>query len=398
MKERIQLPDIEHCTGCQACRVACPVNAISMQENEKGHIYPVIDDTICIKCNKCAKTCPELSPVATHEEQTTAYAMWINDEENRKYSTSGGVSYLLSKKIIEQNGYFCGAVYENARAVHKITREKNEISKFQGSKYTHSDVNDVYKEIKKLLDDEKSVLFSSTPCQVAALRSYLRKDYDNLYTIDILCHGVPSRKTLRDRISYIQKEVQKGIKEIRFRDKQPDQHHTCVKYIFDDNTALSIPVVNDEYFRCFVTNHSLRENCFNCKYSNCRRVGDITLADFWLYSATKLKYHSYKKGVSLVLVNSDKGKALIESLRDKLTIDIRDITQAIRGNHNLKCPQLKPETFDQFWEEYLCGKTIEELCTKYYPKELPVPPDKITTRIKQFIKLTLSTLGIYKIR
>lgn len=398
MKERISLPSIEHCTGCQACRVACPVDAITMQENERGHIYPIINEDKCIKCNKCANVCPELVPIVPYKEQDIAFAMWINDAHNRHYSTSGGLSYILSKEFVERKGVFCGAVYRNEGAIHEIANNVSDLSKFQGSKYTHSDVKDVYEEIRKLLKCGTLVLFSGTPCQVAGLRSYLKKDYDNLYTIDILCHGVPSLKVLRDRIFYIQKISNKRIKNIRFRDKQPDQHHTCMKYMFDDGTSMSIPVVQDEYFRCFVTNHALRNNCFNCKYSNCKRVGDITLADFWLYRATKLKYRSHKKGVSLVLVNSDKGRMLIEQIKEYLVIDTRDISLAIRGNHNLKSPQIKPETYDDFWCEYEAGKTIEDLCEKYYPKESPIPTETLNQKVKNVIKLTLSTLGLFKIK
>ena len=390
MKERIPLPSIEHCTGCQACRVACPVNAITMQENNKGHIYPVVDEEICIKCNKCANTCPEIKKPDFAETQQKVYACWTNDKFNRKYSTSGGISYALSRKVIDEGGVFCGVVYQHPSAEHQICDDINGLYRFQGSKYIHSDVKEVYVEIENLLKSGRTVLFSGTPCQVAALRAYLRKPYHTLFCIDILCHGVPSKKILRDRIKHIEALVGgKKIKDIRFRDKNPDQYTTYVKYTFKDDSHVKMPVQHDAYFRCFVTNHSLRENCFNCQYSCRGRVGDITLADFWGYAPKRFKFRSYRKGTSLVIVNTSQGELLFQKLKEHLTIDDScTMEQAVRGNHNLKSPQPKPIGFDSFWTRYLNGETIEELMPEFYPKDR-IPKKSTLQRAKLFISLLL---------
>ncbi len=390
MKKRIQLPSIDHCTGCQACRVVCPVNAITMQENKKGHIYPVVDEEICIMCNKCAYTCPEIKRPSFAEAQQKVYACWINDKYSRKYSTSGGISYALSRKIIDEGGVFCGVVYQYQSAEHQICNEINELYRFQGSKYVHSDVKNVYVEIENLLKAGKKVLFSGTPCQVAGLRAYLRKSYQTLFCIDILCHGVPSRKILRDRIQHIEATANgKEVKDIRFRDKNPDQHTTYVKYTFSDDSFVKMPVQHDAYFRCFVTNYSLRENCFNCQYSCIRRVGDITLADFWGYAPKRFKFHSYRKGTSLVIVNTNQGELLFQKLKKHITIDdTNTMEQAVVGNHNLKSPQPIPVEFDTFWTRYLNGETIEELMPEFYPKDRIIK-NSIVKRIKLFISLLL---------
>lgn len=389
MKERIPLPQIEHCTGCQACRVACPTNAITMHENEKGNIYPVVDEQLCINCNKCARICPELSPVKLHGKQDKVLAIWLNNPKKRKYSTSGGASYIMAKTIIERGGYFCGAVYCDGGAEHRICGSVDELYRFQGSKYVHSNVKDVYKEIEALLKNGKEVLFTGTPCQVAALRSFLRKEYETLYCVDIVCHGVPNRKVLGGRIKTIEQSQGKKIVDIRFRDKQPDQHNTCMKYTFQDGSSYNCSEFDDPYIRSFDWSYTLRENCFNCKYSRSERCSDITIADFWGYSPQKLKFLSWRKGTSLMIVNSKKGNKLFNEIKNFCTIDnSRDFNYAVKGNHNLKAPQLRPNDYDQFWQRYLNGETLEELQCVFYP---PIQKKKMSQikRIKQFIALLL---------
>lgn len=389
MKERIPLPNIEHCTGCQACRVACPKNAITMQENEKGNIYPIVDEQLCINCNKCARICPELTPVKLHNKQDNVLAIWVNNSKKRKYSTSGGASFIMAKTIIERGGYFCGAVYCDGGAEHRICNSVDELYRFQGSKYVHSNVKDVYKEIEALLKDGKEVLFTGTPCQVAALRSYLRKEYETLYCVDIVCHGVPNRKVLGGRIKTIEQSHGKKVVDIRFRDKQPDQHNTCMKYTFEDGSSLSNSFSTDSYSRSFVLNYTLRENCFSCKYSRAERCSDITIADFWGYSPQKLKFLSYRKGTSLMIVNSEKGNRLFNEIKRYCTIDnSRNFDYAVKGNHNLKAPQLRPNDYDQFWQRYLNGETLEELQPVFYPAIQNKKMSQIA-RIKQFIALLL---------
>ncbi len=389
MKERIQLPTIEHCTGCQACRVACPKNAITMQENEKGNIYPVVDEQQCINCNKCANVCPELSPLTFNAKQEKVYAMWVNHTKNRKYSTSGGASYIMAKTIIERGGYLCGAIYNDGGAEHSICNNIDELYRFQGSKYVHSNVKDVYKEVEILLKGGKEILFTGTPCQVAALRSYLRKEYNALYCVDIVCHGVPNKKVLGERIRYIERTHGKKVFDIRFRDKQPDQHNTYMKYTFEDGSSLSKSFSADPYSRSFVLNYTLRENCFNCKYSRAERCSDITISDFWGYYPQKLKFHSYRKGTSLMIVNSEKGSRLFNEIKRFCTYDdSRDFDYAVKGNHNLKAPQIRPNDYALFWERYLNGETLEELQKDFYP---PLKKKKTSqiARIKQFIALLL---------
>lgn len=363
--------ELEKCTGCQACRASCSKGAISFQENEHGHIHPVIDESECTECGKCINVCPVNHPIKKYPAATIAYAGWIKDKKNRIYSTSGGLSYLLSKTIVEQNGAFCGVCWKNQKAEHAICEKKEDLHVFQGSKYTHSDLRDTFKEIKQLLQAERKILFTGTPCQVAGLRSYLHKDYPTLYTVDIVCHGIPSNRLLRDRIKSIENEHQKRIIDIRFRHKSPDQYTTNMKYTFEDNNCVMHSYSKDPFSRCFVENYALRINCFKCEYASLERVSDITLADFWGYIPKKIKYYSFRKGTSLIIVNSHKGQTLMNALKGLIVIEKRPISDAIKSNQNLSKSQQKPNDYEEFWHAYSSGNSLEKLAIQYYPP-LPV--------------------------
>lgn len=352
------------CTGCQVCRVACPKHCISMQEDSKGNIYPVVDNTLCVNCKRCQKVCPSLNPPVFSKQPIEVYAGWVKDKNARKNSTSGGISYILSKHFLERGDTFCGAIWTKDGAIHKLSSDISDIKKYQGSKYSHSDVKNCYKEIQDVLISGCKVLFSGTPCQVAALRNYLNKEYDNLFTIDIICHGVPSRKILRDRISDIEKEYGKNVVEMRFRDKQPDQLRTCCKYIFEDGTFVLHEYAKDFFFRSFVDNYALRENCFHCNYSRIQRVSDMTIADFWGYQPRSLKFLNHELGVSIIFVNNTKGEELINMVKNSIVYEKRDYHECI--NRNMYSPQLKPNDYDSYWADYENGDISKrEIQSKY---------------------------------
>lgn len=362
------------CTACQACLNVCPVQAISMHEDECGFVYPSINSELCIDCESCIRVCPSLSDTLPFNKPIEAYAGWTKDGENRHYSTSGGLAFALSKYIIEQGGVFCGCRWNVDHAEHAIVDGIDELHQFQGSKYAYSDVGNSYKKLQEFLKDGRKVLFIGTGCQVAGLRSFLKKDYDNLITVDILCHGIPSQKALRDRIQTIERENEhKHVVDIRFRDKVIDQTHTNIKYTFDDGSFYSIPTVHDTFYLGFDSNHLLRENCFDCKYAQPSRISDLTLADYWGYYPTKFNMMSYREGVSLVIVNTERGRSLLQKIPN-LRKELRLYEQAKKGNPSLNKPQNKPVGYYDFWAQYTSGSNIEELSNKYFPpkKTLPV--------------------------
>ena len=385
MKEICPLID---CTGCQACRQICPRSAIQMLENEKGHIYPSIDQSLCIDCGLCLKHCPSLNSIEKREPQRVI-AGWINDFKIRMSSTSGGISYALSRMIVSEGGYFCGVVWDNGKrgTRHEITNDINRLSDFQGSKYSHSETFDVFQRIKMLLQRNDTVLFAGTPCQVAGLKSFLQKNYENLYTVDLICHGVPSRKILRERIEYMEQNSGKRLLSLASREKTPNQYSTSTKYFFDDGSSTYVSNDKDPMFRCFVENFCLRPNCFRCQYAQKSRCSDFTIGDFWGYEAHSLRFRSYRKGTSAILINTEKGARLFQSIEHELIWEERNFHEVSSCNRNLTKPQMKPEKYDEFWKRYSSGEQLQNLTLEYFP-----PQDRkisYSHELKIFIKMLL---------
>lgn len=391
---------IHNCTGCQTCRLVCPQSAITMlPDKEQGFLYPVIDKNLCTDCGKCIKHCPANHPIKPVEYQQKVYAGWIKKRKNRKFSTSGGLFVALAEYVLKEKGVVFGVEWDksNYGAKHSYCEKIEELYKYQGSKYIQSNVGNSYRDAKSFLDDGRSVLFSGTPCQVAGLKYYLNKDYDHLFTIDIVCHGVPSPEVLRKDIEEVEKEQGATLENLRFRHKTPDQHYTSMRYEFNNGAILMQSVYRSFFSRGFVTNYFLRESCYNCKYSNTHRVGDITLADFWGYYPNKLKFAQYKKGVSMILINNAKGNALFNCVQNDLIFEERDIALAIRGNRNLQLPQIKPNNYYEFWQDFNRGYSMKELSDRYFPL-IDIPSISILEKIKFWLKLIIprSLLNIAK--
>lgn len=367
--------EYKDCTGCQACKNACPFDSISMIENERGFFYPSINQDTCVNCGKCQKTCPALNPRNDFRLPMKTYAGWSKDNANRHYSTSGGVAYELSKTTIAEGGVVCGCRWNIDHAEHAIAETMEEVRQFQGSKYAYSDLNDCYSRIKDYLNKGRKVMFFGTACQVAGLKIILHAEYENLVLVDVLCHGIPSQKGIRERMHDVEKKSNKKVVDMRFRDKKEDVFHTYCKYTFEDGTSSACIVYKDYFFRGFDSNYLLRPNCFSCQYAQDKRISDITLADFWGYTPGKLSFVKYEPGVSMALVNTEKGKITIEALKN-VKLEERPYEMAKGGNRNLNAPQMKPATYDEFWHRYMNGEDLYTLSQQYFPPRA-VPTKKV---------------------
>lgn len=342
------------CCGCFACLHTCPVNAINIEKDIEGFDYPNVNEHKCIKCQRCIKVCPANEKlVIGNKFEQRVYASWTKDTITRQQSTSGGMFTELAKFIIRQNGRVYGAAFDDEYNVHHIgIGNIEDIFKLQGSKYVQSYLGNVYKDILNDLEVGKYVLFSGTPCQVAGLRSYLEKDYDMLYTCDLVCHGVPTPSFFDAYKDYMIRRYRSNIVGINFRYKKPGWKEYSMKLDFANGRKYISSVFKDKYHRAFLDNFIERECCHGCKYSCSNRVGDITLADFWGYIANKPEYNDDDKGISQVIINTDKGLRLFDLLKSNIIYDEKTLEEAVNGNPCLSHSFPANPQRSAFWRGY----------------------------------------------
>lgn len=355
------------CTGCSACANSCMHQAIKMKEvPPHGYLYPVINSDLCVDCGLCSKVCPVNNPTSFNKP-LTAFAAISLDYEDLMTSSSGGASSVLAHRVIGDGGVVYGSVevdYTNI-AHHRIDKEK-ELYKIKGSKYVHSYTTGCYLQIKEDLKNGLQVLFLGTPCQVAGLINYLRKPYDNLTTVDLCCHGVPSQKFLRDDVEAFCDSNEKILRNkggmskpwdrwglyVTFRNKG-DMTRPWNRYNLTINKKrqeiITSPFLKDNYITAFMSGHLFRESCYSCPYAKTERVSDITIADFWGYKGKEIKTD---KGISLLLPSTMKGLQLIESCKDALFYEERDVSEAISGNGQFIHPSKRPAERDAFLHTY----------------------------------------------
>ena len=377
--------DYQSCTGCGMCTNICPVKAIQMKEGINHFIFPKIDQSKCIDCGLCIKRCPANEKESNQNDVKNVYAAWNKDKTVRSQSSSGGVFTLLAKKIIECGGVVVGCSWtEEFHVKHIMIERLEDIYKLRGSKYVQSEIGDIYKRIKDKLNDGKIVLFSGTPCQNHALKNFLGKNYDKLYQIDLVCHGVPSNNMWMKYLKEINKD-NKCIKNISLRRKEKDKYwdYPFVSIKYKDGSEYNERTLYDPYFNLFNVGYSLRESCHHCKYTSTYRTGDITLADFWAYKLKKFKMRDYQKGISLILINSNKGEELFELLKGYIIWDEDTLQSAKNGNKCLSKPfEIDEIKQAEFWEDYNGGKSIENLDEKYTKHVFKLPNLLALRRIK----------------
>lgn len=335
MENTIRNVPKEHCTGCGACYNKCPINAIKMKYDEEGFIFPEVTEA-CIKCGQCYAVCPVIHPLPLHPTPPS-YAVWASDDIRLK-SSSGGMFSLLAEYVLENKGAVCGAAYtENYQLVHHIWAEtKQELIPLRGSKYVQSETEMTYKEAKAYLEQGRMVLYTGCPCQIAGLYNYLGKDYSNLYTADLVCHGSNSVKAYQ---SFVE-EFSEGheIEKVDFRDKKYyDWSSPTVIYL--KNGDVKKAAWNEgTWYKGFLEGVINRNNCYSCVYARTERIADITLADCWQIHRYNSSFDD-RKGTSLVLVNSSKGNFLFEKVRRNMQLCEAIPLEAVTPyNGHLRCP------------------------------------------------------------
>ncbi len=312
------ITDNNLCTGCSVCQCICPAKAISMQEDKSGFFKPVIDNTKCINCEKCKKTCPaNFNDVQSCK--STYYAAQNEDLNTRDLCSSGGIFPLLTDYVLRLNGYIAGAVYDaNHEVRHIVTNDKNLIKKIYGAKYSQSEIGTLFKEIKALLSKDEYVLMSGTPCQISALRRYLGREYDKLITVDIVCNSIPSRKAWREYLKFraqFDKQTLLNIAEINLRSKSTGwtDYSYNTEFHYKNGNITHLKASNDPFIQFFVKGYISNKACENCKYKGTRGESDITLGDCWGIWKSIPDFDD-NKGTSIIIVHTDKGKMIWESV------------------------------------------------------------------------------------
>lgn len=329
----MNISHVKNCTGCLACVNRCPKNCINIREDKFGYKYPQVNDNTCIDCSLCIKVCPNENPTELYAPKEV-YAIQRKEEKLRLLSSSGGMASVLAEYIIENDGVVYGCAFIppfSFKHIRCTTIEQ--VEKLRGSKYIQSDTTDIYKTIAKDIKENKLILFIGTPCQIAALRNFFPKASD-LYTVDLICHGAPSQKLLRESIPH--SALSKDINQVIFR--------TGPKYNFIMKKGTSVeysrPLYQDLYLKGFFTGLFYRDSCYRCQYAGQLRTGDLTLGDFWGIKLPEIK-NIHSEGISLCLVNNIKGEYLIDKIADKITKHRRPLTDAIANNKQLVHPMKK---------------------------------------------------------
>lgn len=337
-KKLYEIAGKRSCTGCGACVCVCPVGCIQMVENKEGFFYPVIDHTQCIGCKKCYKVCP--NEPEDDEDVVAVLAGYSHNRDIRLTSSSGGVFTHLAEEVLKRNGVVFGVAMQKSQAVVCAVENIEEIPKLRGSKYVQSRVGNAYGQVEKYLKEGRLVLFSGTPCQIAGLYRVLKKEYMRLITVDFVCHGISSPQVLEKYLK--ERGNGKRISEIVFRDKTEGWNKFSMKLKWEDHTVSRESMEEDLYLQSFLKNLNLRSSCFSCKFRKIHRRSDITLGDLWGANEV-VNGWTEDLGYSLILIQSKKGKELLESIKEKIVAVPVELSQVMLHNASLTTSP---------WDEY----------------------------------------------
>ena len=370
------------CTGCNACVQKCPRNCITLEENQYGFVYPKVDETNCVSCNLCNNVCHLQNYKQLQKNTTSAYAAVNKEKSIVLKSTSGGVFSAIAEKILSNSGVVYGCAFnDELKPQHMRVDNIEQLNLLYGSKYIQSDIGNCYIDILKDLNEKRTVFFTGTPCQVAGLKTFLGKDYDNLFTADLICHGVPSYAYFRKFIKWYEEKYNCKIIDYSFRSKDNAGWSLAGTCTIEKNSKKTIKKVfyfDNYYYHYFLNGDIYRDSCYDCKYANIHRPGDFTLGDLWGAEKIELDFN-ISNGCSLLLVNSLKAEELLKTLNvdlQKIALDF-----ALQNNEQLHTPCKKSPNRNEILEEYriYTAAQIQRNYLKKYRKK------RVLAKIKYFI-------------
>lgn len=349
----------KNCCICGNCVRRCPKEAISLTKNFNTFNYPEINYNLCNGCNRCETVCPTLNELNQQQCLGAYMAKNINLTE-RKLSSSGGMFSVFANYIIENNGLVCGAAFDGLKVKHIIVDNKKDLQKLRGSKYVQSDLGDCFLKIKQLLQAGQMVLFVGCPCQTAALRTYLKKDYSNqLYLVDFICHGMLGQSLFDDYIKYLEKKYKSRVVSFIFRDKTDGWIESGPKVKFENGKVKRWPLYEDTYMQGYFSAVCMKNSCYTCKYKNFHSGSDITFADYWGCEILDPEFYDFY-GVSAVVINNENGNLLFNNISNNIEYKAVDLENIVKYNSGLIKPFEEGKDRSLFMDKIKNGSTYIE--------------------------------------
>ena len=362
----MQVENKTNCTGCGACYNICPIGAIIMQNDKYGFYKPAIDKNKCTNCGLCEKICP-LDNYKSKNNEPRAFALTNKNEEVLTKCTSGGAFNAIAKFIFEQNGFVYGVIWDkNIVAVFYRAENIEQLEKMYSSKYVQANTLGTFKQAKKDLENGRLVLYSGTPCQIAGLKSYLKKDYENLFTVDLICHGTPSPLVFEKyKKEFLKKKPNEKIININFRSKINGWGTIQFINIKTNLKEYIQPCNKDDYSKAFGFHASVNSMCSDCQFNKIPRIADITIGDFWGVDEYDKSLND-KKGLSIILINNKKGQNLLREIEQNCRLQEVPLEVATKRNPNIYSSSKAHKNREKFLD-YVCikNKTLKSGVKKY---------------------------------
>lgn len=379
----IEISKASQCCGCAACEAVCPKKCITLVNDREGFAYPKVNAQMCIHCNACEKVCPIIkSESARRNENVLAtYVGYTTNEKLRLESSSGGVFSLIATHVLKQKGIVFGAAYDEQFCVRHIAVEKqDELFRLRGSKYSQSTITGIYLKVRDELVNGRIVLFSGTACQVSGLKKYLKKDYPNLITVDILCHGVPSPAVWERYIKELE-ALNGKLLSVNLRAKTKGWYDYSSEFRFESGETVEHSHFMDSYMRLFLSDICLRPSCYECEFKSMDRTSDITLGDSWEIDKLLPEFND-DKGTSVIIIHSNSGANIFEKICGDLNYKEIDLDEILPKSENSRKSVEAHINRKKFFKAFAKGESINKL-TEYLKESVL---DKIRRKIRNMIR------------